>query len=58
MKQNKHALREQVESRGLFDGGTVSCVMCPADGQQKNDENGQTGDKPRWGQRQSRKVQL
>ena len=39
-----------------FAGGTVSpMMMCPADGQQKDDKKGQMEDNPRWGQRQSRK---
>ena len=33
-------------TRLLFAGGTVSPMMCPADGQQKEDK-GQTEDKPR-----------
>ena len=44
-------------TRLLFAGGTVSPMMCPSDGQQKDDKKGQTEDKPRWGQRQSRKKQ-
>ena len=35
-----------------FAGGTVSPVMCPADGQQKDDKKGQTEDKPRQSQKQ------
>ena len=34
-------------ARLLFAGGTVIPMMCPADGQQKDDEKGQTDDKPR-----------
>ena len=41
MKQKTN--REQAKSWGdkvlLFAGGTVSPMMCPADGQQKDDEN-------------------
>ena len=29
--------------RWLFAGGTVSSIMCPADGQQKDDRKGQAG---------------
>ena len=39
MKQNEHALMEHAESWGtrlLFAGGTVSSMMCPVDGQQKD----------------------
>ena len=44
-------------TRLLFAGGTVSPMMRPADGQQKDDKIVQTEDKPRLGQRQSRKKQ-
>ena len=44
-------------SRLLFAGDTVSPMMCPADRQPKDDKKGHTEDKPRLGQRQSRKKQ-
>ena len=34
-------------TRLLFASGTVSPMMCPADGQQKDEKKGQTEDKPR-----------
>ena len=34
-------------TRLLFAAGTVSPMMCPADGQQKDDKKCQTEDKPR-----------
>ena len=43
-------------TRLVFAGGTASPMMCPSD-EQKDDEKGQTDDKRRWGQRQSRKKQ-
>ena len=39
-------------TRLVFGGGTVSPLMSPADGQQKDDKTGQTGDKATRGQRQ------
>ena len=45
-------------TRLLFAGGTVSPMMCPADGQQKDDKKGQTEDKPRWGRRQPKKTRV
>ena len=58
MKQNnmRSGSRPSLEgTRLLFGGGMVSPMMWPADGQQKDDKKCQTEDKPRWGQRQSRK---
>ena len=42
-------------TRLLCVDGTVSPMICPADGQQNDAKRGQTEDKPRWGQRQSLK---
>ena len=39
--------RPSPEGTRLLFAGTVSPMMCPADGQQKDDEKGQTEDKPR-----------
>ena len=44
-------------TRLLFAAGTVSPMMCPADGQQKDDKKCRTEEQPRWGQSQSRKKQ-
>ena len=41
----------------LFAGGTVSPMMCPADGQLKDDKKFQTEDEPRWGQRKAEKEE-
>ena len=61
MKQKTNIMRSgsrpSPEGTRLLSAGTVSPMMCPADGQQTVDEKGQTEDKPRWGQRQSRKKQ-
>ena len=43
-------------TRLVFGGGTVSPMMCPSDGQQKDDKKGQTRDKARRGQRQGAKA--
>ena len=50
-----HALRDQAESGGDT-GYTVSLIMCPDDGQQKNDKKARRP-QPRRGQRQGRKKQ-
>ena len=43
----------------LFAGGTVSpMMMCPADGQQKDDKKGQTEDKPRRGRDKAEKTRV
>ena len=42
--------------RLVFAGGTVCPMMCPSDGQQKDDKKGQAGDKARIGQRQGAKA--
>ena len=42
-------------TRLMFASGTVSPMMCPPDGQEKDDKNGQVGDKARGGQRQGPK---
>ena len=59
MKQKTNIMRSgsrpSPEGTRLLSAGTVSPMMCPADGQQKDDEEGQTEGKPRWGQRQSTK---
>ena len=43
-------------ARLVFAGGTVSTMLCPVDGQQKHDKNGEAGDKARRGQRQGAKA--
>ena len=45
MRSGSRASREG--TRLLFAGGTVSPMMCPADGQQKDDNKGQTEDQTR-----------
>ena len=44
------------ETRLVFNGGTVSPLMCPADAQQKEDKKGQAGGKARRGQRQGARA--
>ena len=57
-KRTRSGSRPSFEGTSLlFAGGTVSPMMCPSDGQQKNDEKGQMEDKTRWEQRPSRKKQ-
>ena len=41
-------------TRLMFASGMVSPMMCPSDGQQKDDKKGQAEDKVRRGQRQSK----
>ena len=43
-------------TRLMFASGTVSPMMCPSDGQQKDDKKGRVGDKARRGQRQGAKA--
>ena len=43
-------------TRLMFASCTVSPIMCPAHGQQKDDKKGQAGDKARRGQRQGSKA--
>ena len=45
-------------TRLLFAGVMVSRIMCPADGKKKDDKKGQAEDKPRSGQKQSRKKKI
>ena len=49
MRSGTRPSRER--TRLVFGGGTVSPLISPADGQQKDDKKGQMGDKARRGQR-------